>query len=260
MRTEEGSAISVVFVLLLAGTVTAVAAAPAPAAGDADAGDRSLAQAGNDTASTAVTVSGTGEAAADPDVAVVRLESAATAADPGTAAERLAANTTELREALRESDLSVDEVRTTYYDLSEDGDRPRPEGAGEANETTYRAQQGFAVRLDNTSQVGALIDLAVANGATGVDGVEFTLSDENRSAVRDRALQSAMFDARQQAETLAATEELEISAVNSIEADDGGVRPFVAEEAALADDAATEIEGGPVTVEVRVRVTYGATA
>jgi len=93
MESEHRSAISVVFVLLLAGTMTAVAVAPEPQA--------QTAQVGNATGSaTTISVSASGDVQAEPDVAVLHLESAATAEEPQTATDRLAANTSRLRSAL----------------------------------------------------------------------------------------------------------------------------------------------------------------
>jgi len=46
--------------------------------------------------------------------------------------------------------------------------------------------------VTNTSRVGELVDVAVANGATGVRNVEFTLSEESQSELRNQALEEAM--------------------------------------------------------------------
>lgn len=249
MESEHRSAISVVFVLLVAGTMTAVAVAPEP--------QPPALQAENTTGTTTISVSATGDVQAEPDVAVVHLESTATATEPQTATERLAANVSTLRDALQEANVSADRIRTTQYNLFEPSelDERRP---GE-NVTRYRAEQVLAVEVENTSRVGAIVDLAVANGATGVRGVEFTLSEDVQLELRNRALEEAMTNARSQAETLAATEDVRITGVRSISTDAGGPRPFFAADAAAATESGTQIDGGPVTVHATVQVAYNAT-
>lgn len=249
MESEHRSAISVVFVLLVAGTMTIVAVAPAPQA--------QAAQAGNASGPTTISVSATGDAQAEPDVAVLNLESRATAEDPRAATEKLAANVSQLRSALLEAGVSEDQIRTTDYNLYEEPDRGEPRQA--ANETRYVAQQGIAVDVENTSRVGSLLDVAVANGATGVRNVEFTLSEETQSDLRNQALEEAMGSARTQAETLAATEDVQITGVESISAGDDGPRPFVSQDVAALEESGTQIDSGPVTVRATVKVTYNAT-
>lgn len=253
METEQRSAISVVFVLLVAGTMTAVAVAP-------DGGTAApQVNATNDTTATGTTisVSATGDAQAEPDVAVLHLESAATASEPRNASDRLAANVSRLRAALLEANVSEDRIRTTAYDLYDESDRGGPER--DVNESRYVARQTIAVDVSNTSRVGTLVDVAVANGATGVNGVEFTLSEESQSELRNQALEEAMGSARTQAEALAATESIEITGVESISTDSDGPRPFAQDELAAATEADTQIDSGPVTVRATVHVTYNAT-
>lgn len=86
MGSEPHSALSVVFVLLLAGTMTvvAVAVAPEPTA--------QTAQAGNAAGPTTISVSATGDAQSEPDRTGLMLASRTPAEDPQTATERLAAN------------------------------------------------------------------------------------------------------------------------------------------------------------------------
>lgn len=248
-RSTSKSAISIVFVLLLAGTATAVAFSPGPQAQATPA---------NQTSATTVSVSATGEVQAAPDVAILHLESAAEAEDPQTASERLARNVSQLRTALQEANVSEDQIRTTEFNIFDVSERERP-ARDQDNVTRYRAQQAFAVEIQNTSRAGELIDVAVANGASSIRGVEFTLSDETQATLRDQALETAMDSARSQAETLAATEDLRIVGVRSMATDSDGPRPLVAREAAADAGSGTQIDSGPVTVRATVDVTYNAT-
>lgn len=120
---------------------------------------------------------------------------------------------------------------------------------------SYVARQSFRIAVNDTDAAGRVIDLAVGNGATEVDGVEFTLSDERRREVRGTAIDRAVSDARSQAEAVASSTGLSVGDVRSVSVGGGG---FVG----VRGDAAgggTVIEPGPVTVSVSVGITYNAT-
>lgn len=212
------------------------------------------------TESTTITVSATGQASAEPDVAVLRVESVARADSPADATAQLAANASNLTSALSEAGLADEAVRTTDYSIEEV--RPGFEGPGQgppngqADTVSYRATQGFEIEVSNTSRAGEIVDVAVASSASSVRGVEFRLTSENRSDLRQTALERAAGSARTQAETLAGAESLTITGVDSISTGE----PFFGPDAAFesADAGGTTIDGGPVSVEVSVTITYEA--
>ncbi len=251
-------------IALTAAVVATLAVVPAAPVAAQDAGNDSSTDA--NATDTTISVSASGEAAGEPTTAVVYLESTATGDTPDEATTALAQNVTELRAALTEANVSEDQFRTTGYNLQQV--RPdEPDGpviqqpANETNQSavTYRASQSFELVVENRSRVGELVDVAVANGATSIGGVQFRLADEDRDALRQQALQRAMEQARSEAETLAGTEDLTITGVESISTsqsyfDGGGA---VALEQA---DAGTTIDSGPITVRADVQVTYEAEA
>lgn len=231
--------------LLVAGllAVGLAGATPAPAL---ETGQESAA---NDTAAT-VTVSGTGEASAEPDRALVHVAATATGDSPSAAAERLAANASSLREAFTGgNDTAVARVRTTGYHVSEQ----RENGT-----STFVARQSFELTVTNTSAVGAVIDRAVASGATAVEGVAFTLSEERRREVRATAIDRAVTDARAEAEAVASSTGLSLGDVRAVSTGGPGVGP-VTPVAEAADRGGTVVEPSPVRVTATVRITYDAT-
>ena len=206
-----------------------------------------------------ITVSASGEAGAEPDRALVRVSVEATADDPTVARQRVAENVSSMREALLDLGLAEDAIRTTGFDIYED--RVRPSEPGAEPETTYRARHSFVVEVADTARVGEVIDTAVDGGATSVHGVEFTLASETRDRLRGEAIQSAMTNAREQADVVAASADLSIVDVRSASTGSvGGPGPVVRMEAAAGDGGGgTELESGPVTVTATVTVTYNAT-
>ena len=218
-----------------------------------------LAPTTNDGSTIGVSADGTAEA--DPDRALVRIAVEATADDAETARERLAENVSRMRTALSELGIADDRIRTVQYDLREEHRKDRPEKPGSDEERTYRAVHAFEITVTDLDSVGTVIDTAVKNGATRVDGVQFTLSEETRRELYNEALREAMTNARSQADTLAESGDLRISGVHSIQAGSVNYRPYYAETAMSAGGKAdTSIESGPVSVTAQVQVTYNATA
>ncbi|WP_459193340.1 SIMPL domain-containing protein [Halosimplex sp. J119] len=202
--------------------------------------------AGND-AST-VTVSASGSVSAEPDRAVVNVAATAEGETASAATEALATNVSTLRDALNSENLSVESVRTTDYAVYQQEDN---------GTTTYVARQSFAATTTDTSEAGALIDAAVANGATEINGVTFTLSDDRRQALRSEAIDDAVTDARAQAEAVADSTGLSLGGVSAVSTGESG-GGF--DTARIGADEGTTIDASPVTVSATVEITYNATA
>lgn len=201
-------------------------------------------------------VSASGQVEAEPDEAILQVAVVATAEDATTARDRLAANVSTMREALREAGIEDDQVRTAFFDIDERRDRT-PEGDEPSG---YQAIQAFEITVTDVDRAGEIVDVAVNNGANRIDGVTFTLSEETRQQLREQALREAVSTARTEADVLADAAGLEIAGVRSISTVRGDVVPYRAELEMADADAGTTLEPGPVTVSATVTVTYEANA
>ncbi|XGI83614.1 SIMPL domain-containing protein [Halorutilales archaeon Cl-col2-1] len=210
-----------------------------------------------------VSVSATGEVDAQPDKAVLRVSSVARADDSQTARDRLAENVTSMREALREIGIEDDQIRTTDYRIDERTPRVvPPREKTDEPETEYYARHGFEIEMSDLDAVGEVIDTAVDNGATDIDGARYTLSDSTRRTVRNEALTEAMENAQSQAETLADAGEISITGVHSVRTSESRFIPresMMLQSGGDAGGASTTLESGPVTVTANVDVVYNAT-
>lgn len=223
----------------------------------------SNAQAG--TADTTIEVTADGQVEAEPDQAIVRVAVETTADDAATARQTLAENVSRMRTALSELGVPDDRIRTLHYDIREERRHERPKStSGEPTneEPTYRAVHAFEVTVNDLDRTGTVIDTAVENGATRVDGVEFTLAPETRAELHNEALAAAMESARGQADTLAASANRTVTDVDTIRTGDTNYRPYRVEAQAMSADgaASTSIDAGPVTVTAQVQVIYNATS
>ena len=203
--------------------------------------------------SDTISVSGNGQVQATADRAVVRLTVLATGDDIGVVREQLSENTSQMRDALAEMGIESGQIQTAYYDISSQ----ERYGGPSDERPDYRALHAFVVTVNDTDSVGSVIDTGVNNGASEVDGVEFTLSEDRREELRQQALEEAMENARSEASTAAAVEDLSITGVDRITTTDYRSTPHRAETSAVAaDGGGTSIDSGPVTVSASVNVVY----
>lgn len=204
-----------------------------------------------------VTVGGTGEVDAAPNTAVVRLSVTAQGEDAAAVSQELASGAQQLRSTLTEFGLGEDRVQTDGYSVYEDpGSRENP------NRTVYRGEQSFSVTLDDVDSVGALIDAAVGGGADDVSGVQYTLSDQRRSELRDEAITTAIDEARSEAAVVGSASNLTVGQVRHASTQSEGVQPYRVAESDLAMDSGgggTNIDPRDVTVTATVEVTFDAT-
>lgn len=161
-----------------------------------------------------------------------------------------------MRSALEEMDLAVDVV-SADYDIRADRER-RPEG----ETTRFVGRHSFVLTVDAPDRAGDLVVTAVENGASTVDDVRFTVSEETRRELRQQALDQAMQNARAEAGVLAERSDLELTTVASVSTGSVQVRPYRAEFAAAdggdGGGVPTSFDTGTVTVSAQVQVTYNA--
>jgi len=205
-----------------------------------------------------ITVSATGGANASPDQAVVHVAVTAEGEDPAEVRDSLASGAEDLRDALDEIGAEYETSRFSIDQRHREYERP---GEGEREGPAYRGAHQFTVTLDDPEDTGDVIDAAADAGAE-VAGVELTLSDQRRTELRDRAIENAMSDARAQADTIAASGDLSVTGVATVQAQQGHHRPVRFETAAGGDGASarTIIDSGEVSVTYNVQVTYNATS
>lgn len=202
-----------------------------------------------------ITVSASGSAEAAPDEAIVHVSVEATAEDPTVAREWVAENASTMRAALRGLGINDSAIRTTRFNIYEDQIRPPREG--EQPQTRYRASHRYRIVVHDVDTVGGVIDTAIENGATGVGGVEFTLSEATESRLKRRAIDAAAGKARDRARTLATRANVTITDVAWMSTGDVEVpRTEAVAFAAAGDGGGTDVESGPVTVTATVTVAY----
>ncbi|NHN60012.1 MULTISPECIES: SIMPL domain-containing protein [Halorussus] len=207
-----------------------------------------------------VQVSASGQVQTAPDRAVVRVAVTAGADSVETVRQRLAENASQLRSALEEAGLGDDQVTSTRYDI---GQNYRHEES--PSEPKFRGQHAFVVTVDETERAGEIVVTAVENGATRVEDVRFTITQDTRNDLRERALAKAIENARGKAAVAANGTGLELAGVHTVSTVDVSTSPVIrqsldyAAASAGGNGAPTSFESGSVTVTADAVVVYNAT-
>jgi uncharacterized protein len=191
-----------------------------------------------------VTVTGTGSVESVPNRAGL---SVGVSSDAPTARAALAANADKAAnviEALRGAGVARVDLQTTDVTVS-----PRWDDRGRQN--GFTAHSSVRVDVASVTRAGAILDAAVAAGATETSGPSFDRSD--RSELYRTALKAAFADARGKAATLAGEAGASLGAVQRIE-ESPGVQPMPL--FAAARESATPVEPGTTEVQATVTVTF----
>jgi len=201
-----------------------------------------------------VTVSGSGSAFGEPDVAELSLGVEAEAAGVSEARSRAAEAMEAMLTALKDGGVADEDIQTTRFSV-----QPRFDYIDGRQEL-----RGFVVtniviaKIREIDDTGGLIDSALEAGGdlARVDNLRFTIDDP--SALEEQARQEAMAEARRKAETLAQAAGVELGPPRSI-SESGGPQPVPFELRSVpgaGELAATPIEVGELEVRVQVQVVY----
>jgi uncharacterized protein YggE len=202
-------------------------------------------------------VRATGDATIEskPDLAIVNIGVTTQAPTAAAAASQNAAQTTAVLDKIKSEIGTKGEIRTTAYSVNPNYTYPPNNTAPKI--TGYTASNTVQVKLDDISLVGRVLDGATASGANNVNGIQFSVKDEQ--GVRAQALRQAAQNAKSAAEAMAAALGLRVVRVHSAETGQASiVRPM--QEGAMmrmaaAPVAPTPVEAGNVEVHATVTVT-----
>jgi uncharacterized protein len=200
-----------------------------------------------DAAEEGITVTAVGSAKAVPD----RAEFVFGVTTHGaTAEEASAANAERMRElidALKAAGVRTEDIRTQSVSVSP---RHSPEGKQLPG---FTAENSVSVKVAS-ARAGAIVDLAVANGATTTYGPSFDVSDREK-LYRD-ALAEAVREARKKAEAIAAAGGVSLGDVTRVVEGGEAGQPVYLEAAARDRATTTPVEPGREEVQATLTVTF----
>lgn len=197
-------------------------------------------------------VQGEGKVSAVPDMATVVLGVEARNASALVAAKENARLMNETISALKTAGIASADIQTSHYSLKS-LPQEEPEASGEMQKASeFIATNQVTVRLNNTADVGRVLDAAVAAGSNSIQDVNFDI--RNPQPEKDRALTLAIEDARRKAEVAAKAAGVGLGKVLEISEGYGYVAP--AAKSAIQFDIATPVQPGEMEVKASVTLTY----
>ncbi len=201
-----------------------------------------------------VTVSGTGIVSLKPDTATITLGVSETAKGALQAQNTVNKKIDAIKKALikagaKEADISVSDLGVWgNYDYS-DGQEQKLTG--------YTASHTLNITTTDMDKVGPLIDAALNAGANQLQGVSFSV--KNNDEAYSQALKLAVEKAREKADVLAAAAGVKLGALQTM-TESFDYSPYVTAkyaEAAAGDAAVpTQVDTGMVTISATVSVVY----
>jgi len=208
-------------------------------------------------AETEIIVNGEGVSMVKADVAIVTLGVTAQKADVLEAQAQVNSAIEKIRTALMESGLEKENINTDTIRIY-----ARYDYSGASEEITgYNASSTLAIRTTDMENVGSIIDIAFANGANTLDGIEFFA--ENTESAREESLNFAVTDARKKAEIIAKAAGLNITGIDTISESysytSESSRNAVFKNAVAEDSmalGATVVQSAKLSVEASVTIVF----
>ena len=198
--------------------------------------------------SSHIEVSGTGRAAAVPDVVRLQVGVRVDADDVSSALSDAGSRASGLAEAARDHGIAASDLRTT-----DTGVHPRHDRDG-LTVVGYTAYQNLSVTVRDAGLVGTLVDAFAgrAGNALTIDHIGLDVADPGPLLARAR--EAAFLDARGKAEQYAALAGRELGKVRGLcDVVEGGPQPRMAMMAGRGADTSVELGEHTVTATVVVR-------
>jgi uncharacterized protein len=208
-----------------------------------------------------ISISGTGEVAAAPDMAFVN---SGVTSQGATAAEALAANTAAMNElisTLKAAGIEARDIQTSGFSVNPNyvysdardanGYQLPPKVSG------YQVYNTVNVRVRDLATLGAVLDKAVTVGANTINGVSFSVADP--APLFDEARKLAFANAKKKAELYAEVAGEKLGDIESITESQSYNQPQPQMMRAVADSAAAApvpIESGELSFSIDVQVAW----
>lgn len=201
-----------------------------------------------------ITVTGSGEVQAAPDLAVV---SVGVTTEAETASDALARNgeaMTAVLARLREQGIADRDLQTSNLSLSPRWEQYQPGNESPPKIVGFVASNQLDVRVRDLAALGAILDTVVRDGANMLGGLSFGISEDE--ALLDAARMEAVRDGRRKAELMAEAAGVVLGELLEIN-EAGGVDvpvPMARMEMAAAD--AVPVSAGEVGLSARITMVF----
>lgn len=199
-------------------------------------------------------VTGEGRVSAVPDIAQVDVGVETRADDANTASQENNRISDAIIAAIKGLGIKDTEIQTInlsiYPDVSYDS-------AGQEDIRGYLASNNVQVKIKDLEKAPTVVSTALGAGATNIQGVYFTFSDETKTTLEQQARQNAIEDAQQRAQELATLGNVRLGEIIDIsESSDNFAEPVYMEGADIGTGGGAAIEPGSSEITVNVTVRF----
>jgi uncharacterized protein len=202
-----------------------------------------------------LTASGRGIVTIPTTISQIRLAVEVQAKTPTNAQQAAAKRSAQVVAYLKTQ--QVEKLQTTGLNLNPTYTYP---SGGQPQISGYTATNSISFQVV-TQRAGTILDAAVKNGATRIDGVNFIAGDRAIASAQLQALKQATQDAERQADAVLSTLNLKRKEVIGIQINSNSTPspvPMLQQSAKLADTTATTpVIGGEQQVEAAVTLDIG---
>lgn len=203
-----------------------------------------------------ISVTGEGEVAVAPDMAILNLS---VLREGETARAALTANSEAMKQvlaALKEAGVAERDLQTSGLSIQPRFAQPGKERNIEPKITGYSVSNGLTVRVRKLTDAGAILDKAVTLGVNQGGGIVFVKDDLKPTLTEARKL--AVADAVARAKTLAEAADIKLGRILTIEEQSNLPRPmpFGGPMRMAASDASVPLAAGENSYRTQVNVVF----
>lgn len=200
---------------------------------------------------------GEGLVRAAPDQAEITIGVDSRAATPDAASQQNAQKADAILAAITKAGIPEKDVQTVNVSLNPEYDY----GEGAPRVTGYIASNTVRIIAREVAQIGPVVDASIAAGASAVQGIQFSFSDDLLERLQDEAREQAVDEALRKATSLAQLSNIRLGKpISVIESTANPVLPpvyyAVSDIKAGGGAPETPVEGGQLEVRTNVTITY----
>ena len=204
-----------------------------------------------DPAPRQITVTGTGQIAAEPDMATITLGLTNEADEAGDAMAATSQAVATILERLAGMGIAARDVQTQQFSIHPIWSNRGSSSDGRSEITGFQASNMVLVRIRDLDKLGDILDAVIADGANNFNGLQFSVQDPE--PLIDKARQAAVADAMARAELLTSAAGVSLGSVLSIAEHAGRVQPMAM---ASMRESSAPIAAGEVTLNASVTMVF----
>ena len=207
-----------------------------------------------------ISMTGTGTVNAAPDMAIV---TSGVVTEGKSAREALSGNNAAMAKViatLKGAGIEDRDIQTSGFAVNPLYSHYRPKEGEEARPPKivgYQVANNVTVRVRDLEKLGPVLDQLVSDGANTINGIQFTIDDDE--ALLDEARKNAVADAIRKAKILTEAAGVKLGRIVSMTEDGGAMQPVPVMRMARAEaamKASVPVEAGEQTLRVNVSIVW----